>query len=133
MFFFLNIFQDIRARLTLNILSDSLYHQLQDLVYIKISQISCLYQHTTNKGLIRSTRGWIGVDQSRVYNVGDHPKISTFWWVYKQYTFSDPTPPQTLPLKCTYQHFRFQNKRLMQQHIYCTTTKINQSSERAMW
>ncbi len=33
-----------------------------------------------------------------------HPKMSTFSWVYKQYTFSDPLP---LPYKCTDQHVCF--------------------------
>ncbi len=47
--------------------------------------------------------------------------MSTFSWVYKQYTFSDPLPP--LPSVQT-NIFGFQNMGFMH-NIYCATTKIN--------
>ncbi len=53
--------------------------------------------------------------------VRGHSKMSTFSWVYKQYTFSDP-----LPSKCTDQHFRYPKYGFMY-NIYCATTKINPS------
>ncbi len=83
-------------------------------------------------------------------------KMSTFSWVYTKSTLFQT--PSRLPLKCTDQHFHectqrvhffrplplslssaqtnifgFQNKGLTQHNIYCVTTKINPSSEPAMW
>ncbi len=51
-----------------------------------------------------------------------HPKMTTFSWVYKQYTFSDPLPPPLKVYRPTI--FGFQNMGFTQ-NIYCPTTKIN--------
>ncbi len=56
------------------------------------------------------------------YEIRGHPKMSTFSWVYKQYTFSDP--PSPFPPSVQTNIFGFQNMGFTQ-NIYCVTTKIN--------
>ncbi len=50
-----------------------------------------------------------------------HSKTSTFSWMYKQYTFSDPPPPSP---SIQTNILGFQKNGLMQHNIYCATKKL---------